>query len=52
MNNSHQNHNQSTNSQILNYQIIQTIYDGTRTLGSRGQIEYQSNWDNRDIPFR
>ncbi|MCW6051803.1 AAA family ATPase [Lyngbya sp. CCAP 1446/10] len=32
MNNSHQNQNQSTNSQIFNYQIIQTIYDGTRTL--------------------
>jgi hypothetical protein len=22
------------------------------SLGTRGQIEYQSNWDNRDIPFR
>ncbi|MEG5001879.1 trifunctional serine/threonine-protein kinase/ATP-binding protein/sensor histidine kinase [Microcoleus sp. B4-D4] len=32
MNNSPQNHNLNTIAQILNYQIIQTIYDGNRTL--------------------
>ncbi|MBE9119275.1 AAA family ATPase [Tychonema sp. LEGE 07199] len=32
MNNSHKNHNTNITSQILNYQIIQTIYDGNRTL--------------------
>ncbi|MEG4571436.1 AAA family ATPase [Microcoleus sp. N3A4] len=32
MNNSPTNHNPNTIRQILNYQIIQTIYDGSRTL--------------------
>ncbi|MEG4226994.1 AAA family ATPase [Microcoleus sp. N9_B2] len=32
MNNSPQNHNLNTIAQIINYQIIQTIYDGNRTL--------------------
>ena len=32
MNNSDENSNQNTTHKILNYQIIQTIYDGTRTL--------------------
>ncbi|MEG4218799.1 AAA family ATPase [Microcoleus sp. Pol14C6] len=32
MNNSPINHNPNTTSQILNYQVIQTIYDGNRTL--------------------
>ncbi|MEG3895398.1 AAA family ATPase [Microcoleus sp. SVA1_B6] len=32
MNNSKQNSNQSTSIQILNYQIIQTVYSGSRTL--------------------
>ncbi|MDF0555162.1 ATP-binding sensor histidine kinase [Kamptonema sp. UHCC 0994] len=32
MNNSHQNTNSPTNVQIPNYQIIQTVYSGSRTL--------------------
>src|SRR6476469_7681495 len=32
MNNSHQNRNPNTSIQIPNYQILQTVYSGSRTL--------------------